>query len=82
MYRRLQRHGLHDLRYDTVPPFTTLPAPKDPMPVTGGSATPGTATTTPPAGTSDPLAFLSGSIFGIPIKWLLIGGAAFFLLKR
>lgn len=68
--------------------MTTQPAPADPgysiMPLpktTDGQPAP---TITPaPANPLDALGgFLDQSVFGIPVKWLLIGAAAWFMLKR
>lgn len=61
--------------------LATQPAPLEgpiPTPATGTGPTPGA---NPPA--LDALGgFLDQSVFGIPVKWLLIGAAAWFMLKR
>jgi hypothetical protein len=65
--------------------LTTQPAPLDPT----QGATPPTGTpgaTGQPAVTSNPLGAVSGlldqSVFGIPVKYLVIGAALWFFLKK
>ena len=64
--------------------FTTQPAPLEQPTPGGGSPAPGgtaPAPSTPPAAAALG-GFLDGSLFGIPVKYILIGVAAWFLLKR
>jgi hypothetical protein len=68
--------------------MTIQPAPLESgtLPPTGGGPTGAPQQPGLPSGGSNPLdavgGLLDSSVFGIPVKWVLIGAAAYFLLKR
>ena len=79
-------------RLSDTPQYTIMPLPKAttdgalvPLPAPL-ETTPPSGTTPQPTGGGSPIAavggFLDSSVFGIPVKWLLIGAAAYFMLKR